>query len=426
MTHSYVTILKLIMNTQPSSPMSTPNNDKMSPTERRASVSLAMIFALRMLGLFLILPVFSVYAKTLSGGESVALVGLAMGIYGLTQCFGQIPFGMASDKFGRKPVIIVGLILFAVGSFIAAGATSVHWTIVGRAIQGAGAISAAVTAFIADSTRDEHRTKAMAMVGISIGITFAVSLVAAPVLYRLIGMHGIFAMTGILSIIAIGVVLFVVPNVPVIKTKRVPFGEVLKMTELLRLNAGVFILHMTQMTMFVVLPSALVQYTGLAVSEHWKFYLPISLLAFVFMVPAVIIAEKYRKMKSVFVLAIALLLAVQLGYSWTLGHVMHYGWFLLLWLFVFFWAFNILEACLPSLVSKIAPPEAKGTALGVYNTCQSLGLFCGGLLGGWLQQTTSSAFVFLITAACVLLWLIIASFMKNLSYRDKAATSVQH
>jgi len=389
----------------------------MSGAEVRASASLASIFALRMLGLFLILPVFAVHAKGLSGGENAAMVGLAMGIYGLAQSFGQIPFGIASDKYGRKRVIVIGLILFALGSFVAASAHDIAWVIAGRAIQGAGAISAAVTAFIADSTREEHRTKAMAMVGASIGLTFAVSLVASPVLYKLIGMGGIFSLTGVLALAAIGVVIFVVPDAPMVKARRVPFGEVLRHGELMRLNFGVFALHMTQMAMFVVLPAALVQYAGLPVSDHWKIYLPVVLASFVFMLPPVFIGEKLGMMKQVFVAAISLLLIVQIGMWATLSHFAEHWGVLVFLLFAFFIAFNILEACQPSLVSRIAPAAAKGTALGVYNTLQALGLFCGGALGGWLKQHLGASSVFVLCAVATLTWLIIASNMKNLPRR---------
>jgi len=240
----------------------------MTRAEIQSATSLASIFALRMLGLFLILPVFAIHAKTLPGGDSAFLVGLAMGIYGLTQSFGQIPFGAASDKYGRKPIIIIGLILFALGSFIAAAADSMLWMIIGRAVQGAGAISAAVTAFIADSTREEHRTKAMAMVGGSIGLTFAFSLVAAPLLYKVIGMGGIFALTGILSVLGILVVLYLVPAAPALPAARVPFSTVLRNGELMRLNYGVFALHLMQMAMFVVVPPTLVTYLDLPVAEQ--------------------------------------------------------------------------------------------------------------------------------------------------------------
>lgn len=392
----------------------------MTRAEIQSTTSLASIFALRMLGLFLILPVFAIHAKTLPGGDSAFLVGLAMGIYGLTQSFGQIPFGAASDKYGRKPVIIIGLILFALGSFIAAAADDMLWVIIGRAVQGAGAISAAVTAFIADSTRDEHRTKAMAMVGASIGLTFAVSLVAAPLLYKMVGMGGIFALTGILSVLAILVVLYLVPAAPALPAKRVPFSAVLRNGELMRLNYGVFALHLMQMAMFVVIPPALVQYLDLPVAEHWKIYLPVVLASFIVMLPPIFVGEKRGKMKQVFVGAIALLLCVQLGMWQFLTEPMA----LIGLLFAFFIAFNIMEASLPSLVSRIAPPAAKGAALGVYNTLQALGLFCGGALGGWLKQHAGPNSVFILGTILTVGWLIIASNMQNLPRRSQPQAAV--
>lgn len=392
----------------------------MTRLEIRASLSLASIFALRMLGMFLILPVFAVHAKSMPGGESATMVGLAMGIYGLTQSFGQIPFGVASDKYGRKRVIVIGLVLFALGSFIAALASDLMWVIVGRALQGAGAISAAVTAFIADSTRDEHRTKAMAMVGGSIGLTFAVSLIAAPVMYNVIGMGGIFALTGILSVLAIIVVLYIVPAAPQKPlASQVPFSSVLANTELMRLNYGVFALHTAQMAMFVVVPSALVQYADLPVAAHWKVYLPVVLASFALMLPPVFVGEKRGKMKQVFLGAIGLMLLVQAGFWMFMSQPMHWS-VLVLLLMAFFVAFNILEASQPSLVSRIAPPAAKGAALGVYNTLQALGLFCGGALGGWLQQHVGASSVFAVGAVLTIVWLIIAAGMKNLPRRGTA------
>ena len=397
--------------------LSPPPGARMSRIEIRASATLASIFALRMLGLFLILPVFAVHAKTLSGGESATMVGLAMGIYGLVQAFGQLPFGAASDKYGRKPVIIAGLVLFALGSFIAAGANDIAWVIVGRAVQGAGAISAAVTAFVADSTREEHRTKAMAMVGGSIGITFALSLILAPVLYEFIGMGGIFGLTGVLAILAILVVIFAVPAAPVVKAKQVALREILKNRELMRLNYGVFALHLIQIAIFVVVPPALVQYLSLPVAEHWKIYLPVVLASFVIMLPPIFIGEKRGKVKQVFVGAVALLLLVQIGMWAFLSQSGMHSTVLVLLLLGFFIAFNILEASQPSLVSRIAPPHAKGTALGVYNTLQSLGLFCGGLAGGWLKQHVGAGSVFILGVVLTLGWLIIASNMQNLPRR---------
>ncbi len=396
----------------------------MTRTEIRASTSLASIFALRMLGLFLILPVFAVHAKTLPGGESATLVGLAMGIYGLTQSFGQIPFGIASDKYGRKRIIVIGLILFALGSFIAAAADNIIWVIIGRAVQGAGAISAAVTAFIADSTREEHRTKAMAMVGGSIGLTFAASLILSPLLYQWIGMGGIFALTGILSVLAIFVVIYVVPAAPSLPPAQVSIREILAHGELMRLNFGVFALHLTQMAMFVVVPSALIRFAQLPLAEHWKIYLPVVIASFVLMLPPIFIGEKRGKSKQVFVAAIALLLLVQVGMWLVLSQTqVHWTWLVGL-LLAFFVAFNILEASQPSLVSRIAPPGSKGAALGVYNTLQALGLFCGGALGGWLTQHVGGASVFVLGSALCVVWLIIAANMKNLPRRGQVQAAV--
>lgn len=389
----------------------------MTRTEIRASVSLASIFALRMLGLFLILPVFAIHAKTLPGGNDAFLVGLAMGIYGLTQSFGQIPLGMASDKYGRKPVIILGLVLFAAGSFIAAAADDLTWVIIGRAIQGAGAISAAVTAFIADATRDEHRTKAMAMVGGSIALTFAGSLILSPLLYKTIGMGGMFAMTGILSLVAILVVMFVVPAAPSLPATSIRLSEVLRHGGLMRLNFGVFALHMIQMAMFVVVPSALVQSANLPVDAHWKVYLPVVLASFAFMLPPIFVGEKRGMVKQVFIGAIALLLLVQVG-MWIFMTRPLLHWSVLVGLLLaFFIAFNILEASQPSLVSRIAPAGGKGAALGVYNTLQAFGLFCGGALGGWLTQHMGAGAVFILGAIVTLAWLIIATSMENLPRR---------
>ncbi len=391
----------------------------MNRTEVRASVSLASIFALRMLGLFLILPVFAVHAKSLPGGESATLIGLALGMYGLTQSFGQIPFGAASDRYGRKKIIIIGLLLFAAGSLICGLANNIYWIILGRAVQGAGAISAAITALIADSTREEHRTKAMAMVGGSIGITFAGSLVAAPLLYKAIGMDGLFYLVGLLSLAGIAVVAWVAPAAPPLPPQPARFAEVLRNSELMRLNYGVFALHATQMAMFVVMPGALVQWAGLPVPEHWKIYLPVVLLSFLFMLPPIFVGEKQGRMKQVFVAAIGLLLLVQVAMCLVFFGGGVKAWALMLALLCFFIAFNILEASQPSLVSRIAPAGGRGAALGVYNTLQALGLFCGGALGGWLAQHVGPYSVFILGAVLSLGWLIIAVNMKNLPRRSQ-------
>jgi MFS family permease len=398
-----------------------PQNDRMSPEERRAGASLASIFALRMLGLFLILPVFSVYAKTLPGGDNLALVGFALGAYGLTQAVFQIPYGIASDIFGRKQVIVVGLLIFALGSFVAAWAPDMTWIIIGRVLQGAGAISAAVTALAADLTREEHRTKVMAMIGSSIGLVFALSLVGAPILYGWIGMAGLFIITGVLALAAIVLLLKAVPPAPPPHGhEKLPLRRVLFDPDLIRLNVGIFVLHMVQMAMFVVLPHALVNHGGLAAASHWQVYLPAVLISFAIMVPAIIAAERKDKMRPIFLAAIALLVVVQSGlliYSESL-------WALALWLVLFFVAFNVLEATLPSLVSRTAPPSAKGAALGVYNTTQALGLFIGGAAGGSIAQHFGDNAVFAACTGLALVWLVVANSM-NFPQRRVAAAAAQ-
>ncbi len=383
--------------------------DPMTPHELRSSVSLASIFALRMLGLFLILPVFAVHARGMPGGDDATLIGLALGIYGLTQGVLQIPFGIASDRFGRKRVIVFGLLVFAVGSFVAAGAEDLLTTIVGRAVQGAGAISAAVTAFIADSTRDSQRTKAMAMVGGSIGLTFALSLVGAPLLYDAIGMSGIFALTGLLALAAIGVVTLVTPPAPqgdeAAGGARTPLARIAIEPDLLRLNFGIFTLHAVQMAMFVVLPTWLADRAGVELGDHWTIYLPVVLLSFALMVPPLLRSERTGQLRGLFLASVALLLAVQLALALQPAGLVAFAGLLL----AFFVGFNILEASLPSLVSRLAPADAKGAALGVYNTTQALGLFFGGLLGGWVQEGWGRAAVFGVCAGLMALWLLVAA-----------------
>ena len=385
--------------------------DRMSRLEIRAGLSLASIFALRMLGLFLILPVFAVSARKLPGGENLALVGIALGAYGLTQSFLQIPFGMASDRYGRKRVIIIGLLLFAAGSFFAAFAPDIYWTIFGRALQGSGAISAAVTALAADLTRDQHRTKVMALIGSSIGLMFAVSLVAAPALDAVIGLHGIFILTGLLSLAGILVVTKLVPEPPEAEhAGHAParFMDVLLQPQLLRLNLGILMLHLIQMAMFVVVPAAIVSAGGLPVSGHWKVYLPVVVASFFLMLPPIYYAERRARIKPVFIGSVFVLLLTQVGFLLELGKFNA----LVANLLVFFVVFNILEASLPSLISRIAPAQAKGTALGIYNTTQSFGLFLGGATGGVLAQHFGPSAVFILGIAAALLWLVFAVTMQ--------------
>ncbi|MBA0902623.1 MAG: MFS transporter [Candidatus Nitrotoga sp.] len=386
----------------------------MTSLERRASMGLAGIYGLRMLGLFIILPVFALYAaEGLPGGESHILTGIAIGAYGLTQAVLQIPAGWMSDRYGRKPVIYAGLLLFALGSFIAASADNIYWVIAGRAIQGAGAINAAVMALTADLTREEVRTKAMAMIGITIGITFSISLVLAPMLYQAIGVPGIFALTGLLALLAMLFVALVIPNPAITRfhsgsgASSHRFGDVLRNKDLLRLDFGIFSLHAILMSVFMQVPFVLKK-NGLEIGEHWKVYLPVMLLALVLMVPPIIAAEKKAKMKQVFVGAIGLASLAQLSLMLTQGSV----WGVVLSLLLFFTAFNVLEATLPSMISKIAPLAAKGTAMGVYSSMQFLGAFFGAIGGGLVMQYLGGDAVFLFAAGLLLLWLLVARAMQ--------------
>ena len=386
----------------------------MNRSEIVAGVSLAGVFALRMLGLFLILPVFAPHARALAGGDNLALVGFALGAYGLTQALFQIPYGIASDRYGRKPVIVFGLLLFVIGSVVAAMASDLAWITVGRVVQGSGAISAAVTALAADLTREQHRTKVMAMIGSSIGLVFAMSLVAAPLLYAAISLSGMFWLTAVLAAASILVVWRVVPPAPPVQPGvRVPIMTVLRNRDLGRLNFGVLALHLMQTALWVVVPSALVQDAGLPLGEHWKVYLPAVLASFVLMVPAIIAAERHNKVKPVFALAIGLLLVVQLGLYFA-GQGLY---LLALWLLLFFVGFNILEAMQPSLISRIAPAQAKGTALGIYNTTKSLGLFLGGTLGGWLARQLGVGVLHVACAVLATIWLGLALSMAPLPAR---------
>jgi len=389
-------------------------SDKMTPMELRASAGLAGIYGLRMLGMFLILPVFAIYAHGLPGGDNHTMIGLALGAYGLTQAMLQLPFGMASDRWGRKRVIYFGLLLFVIGSFVAASASDLYMVIVGRSIQGAGAISAAVTALLADLTREEHRTKAMALIGSTIGLAFAASMALGPALYSLIGVPGMFALTGVLALAAMGVIYAVVPDPKVshfhsdAEVAPARLRDVLRDTQLLRLNFGIFALHAAQMAMFVVIPFALKETGGLPEAQHWKIYLPVMLGAFALMVPAIIYAEKKAQLKPVFVIAVAMLLLSQLMMTVLIENF----WGIAAMLLLFFAAFNTLEASLPSLISRLAPARAKGTAMGVYNTSQSLGLFVGGVAGGFLSHYAGQWAVFAFGGAISLLWLAMAASMK--------------
>lgn len=391
--------------------MSASPRSALLPHEWRASTSLAGVYALRMLGMFLVLPVLALYAAEMGGSKADG--GLAIAAYGLTQALLQLPLGIASDRFGRKKIIYLGLLVFAAGSLIAAMADNITWLIIGRAIQGAGAVSAAVTALLADLTREEVRTRAMASVGLTIGLTFAVSMVLSPLLSRYIGVSGLFALTGILSLAAIGVVAFITPNPVQSKTREDAdtqpsrISEVLANGQLMRLNFGILALQSVMMAIFASLPHALEQ-LNMPRTSQWQIYLPAVLLGLILMIPAIIVGETRNKLKAVFVSGIVLILLALCGLLAGIHSLLAIG----IALVVYFIGFNILEASLPSIVSKIAPGNLKGTAMGVYNTAQSLGVFIGGAAGGRLYEHLGFGGVFAFGTVLTGLWLVVAATAK--------------
>ncbi|TWI50837.1 putative MFS family arabinose efflux permease [Pseudomonas duriflava] len=393
------------------------HSERMSATERRAAVGLALVFAFRMLGMFMVLPVLATYGQALDGATP-ALIGLAIGAYGLTQAILQIPFGALSDRIGRRPVIIGGLLIFAVGAAVAACSHSIWGVIAGRILQGAGAISAAVMALLSDLTREQNRTKAMATIGMSIGVSFAVAMVGGPLLTRAFGLSGLFWTTVGLALVGLLLVLFVVPvssramQHRESSVARQALGATLRNPDLLRLNLGIGVLHAVLMSSFVVLPLAMAERAGLPKEEHWWVYLTALVVGFFAMVPFIIYGEKKRQMKRVLLGAVAILALCELFFYVFYAHLIA----LIVSIIIFFTAFNLLEASLPSLVSKVAPAGGKGTAMGIYSTSQFLGSAAGGILGGWLFQHGGLSIVFLGCAALCVVWLVVAATMREPPY----------
>lgn len=387
----------------------------MQPAEKRASALMASLYASRMLGMFMILPTFALFAQGEFPEATALMIGLVLGIYGLTQALLQLPFGMWSDRIGRKPVIALGLVLFALGSVVCALAPTLEWMLVGRALQGAGAISAVLMALLADLTRETVRLRAMSMVGMTIGLSFTLSLVAGPALDALVGVRGIFWLTALMALAGLVVLYALVPNPPPkplsrdVQADTSALGVVLRDVALLRLNFGIFALHLLLTALFVAVPLALVQSAGLAKLDHWQVYLPVMLLSFVLMVPFIIVGEKRAQLRPVFLLAIGLI-----GLSELMLWVGHDGlWAVALGLLVFFTGFNVMEASLPSLLAKYAPAHLKGTASGVYATSQFLGTFLGGVAGGALLGWGGFDAVFASALVLTAVWLVIAWGMVN-------------
>ncbi|CCQ10407.1 Putative transport protein [Pseudoalteromonas luteoviolacea B = ATCC 29581] len=376
--------------------------------EKRAAISLASVFAFRMLGLFMLMPVLAIYGQHYDD-VSPLWIGLAIGAYGLTQALLQIPMGWLSDRFGRKPIIVGGLIVFTIGSVIAALAESIYWVAIGRALQGMGAIASALLALASDLTRDEQRPKVMAVIGMSIGLSFAIAMLLGPMIAASFGVTGVFWSTAVLAVVGIGIILFIVPS----SVNRAPKGdtvatvsaikELIKHPQLLRLDLGVLLLHLTMTTLFVSLPNQLIR-DGLAAEMHWKLYIPVFLLAFVLMAPMMIVAIRKQQERAVFIFCILLLSLSTLSLSLMASNIWAIGVCMLL----YFVAFNFLEATMPALVSRFAPASQKGAAMGVFSSSQFFGAFLGGMLGGILAQHFNAQIVFAASAMVGVIWLIIA------------------
>jgi len=392
------------------------NDNQMTPQESRATWGLGTVFSLRMLGMFMVLPVLTTYGMKLSGA-SETLIGIAIGIYGLAQAVFQIPFGLLSDRVGRKPLIVFGLVIFCIGSIVAASTESIWGVIIGRALQGSGAIAAAVMALLSDLTREQNRTKAMAFIGISFGITFAIAMVLGPIITHAWGLHALFWAIAVLTVLGIIITVAVVPSPATHILNRESsmvkgsFGKVMGNAKLLKLNFGILCLHVLLMSSFVVLPQVM-EHAGFPPSEHWRVYLITMLTSFVAVIPVIVYAEKKRHMKQVFMGCVVVLLLAEIV-LWAAG--LHL-WAVIAGIQLFFLAFNVMEAILPSLISKESPAGYKGTAMGLYSTSQFIGVAIGGSLGGYVYGHAGAGAVFLVCAAIAVVWLLVSSTMTEPPY----------
>lgn len=392
------------------------NDFRMTPAERKATWGLGTVLSLRMLGMFMVLPVLTTYGMSLNGA-SESLIGLAIGIYGVTQALFQIPFGLLSDRIGRKPLIVAGLLIFALGSAVAALSDSIWGVIFGRAMQGAGAIAAALMALLSDLTREQNRTKAMAFIGVSFGVTFAIAMVTGPLITHTFGLSGLFALITLLALSGVAITLYLIPEPTAHRLNRDAsmvrgaFANVLVRPALLRLNTGIMCVHILLMSSFIALPP-LMEQAGLARSEQWKVYLGTMLVAFISMVPLILYAEKQRRMKQVFQLCVLLMIAAEVVLWYAGLHL----WGIILGIQLFFFAFNMMEALLPSLISKESPPGYKGTAMGIYSTSQFIGVAIGGIFGGLVYANGGAEAVFTGCALLAVLWFVISLTMQDPPY----------
>ncbi len=397
----------------------------MLKTEKQAAFSLALVHGMRMLGLFMVMPVFSLHADAYSGATPL-LIGLAIGIYGLTQSLFQLPFGFLSDRIGRKTVIVGGLLIFCAGSIIAAEAETISQVIAGRALQGLGAIAAAIMALAADLTREEVRIRIMAIIGMSIGASFMLSMVVGPIVAAQYGLRLVFWLSAVMALLGIAVILLVTPQPPRQSFHRDAqlslrdIGHIVGDVELLKLGLGVFVLHLVMSATFVVFPLVLQREMLVDEALHWRTYLPVFLLSIVLLVPMIIAAEKYRRARLVFALGVVMMIVGELGLAWSGSYTVMF-----LVLVVYFGGLNFLEAILPASVARLAPADMKGTAMGLYSSSQFMGAFAGGVTGGYLlgQGDLRNAFVWL--AGILALWFLVALTMKAPRYLASKIVSLE-
>ena len=375
----------------------------MTSFEIKSTLGIAFIYMLRMLGLFIVLPIMSIYLSEFGAGASTFLIGLTFGIYGLTQALFQIPFGILSDRFGRKKIIIIGLCIFFIGSLVIFFSESLIMITLGRALQGAGAISAVLLALLADLTTDKARTKSMAIIGASIGLTFGISIVLSPILNTYLGFQNIFMLIAILSLIAMAVVIYYIPNpIRYSRNERIdyPIKKIIFDKVFLKLDYGIFALHASQIIMFMMIPLML-NGIGYPIKYHWQIYLPVFVLSMLAIIPMIILSSKKKMLRSFFLINVFLLIFVQyLFMNWSDSKQT-----IMITLLIYFIAFNFLEATLPSLISRLSPKNLKGLVLGAYNTSQSLGIFVGGILGGFIATQYNDHAIFVLSGVLLAGWL---------------------
>ncbi len=392
---------------------------KMNSIEKKSAFAIAFMIALRMYGLFLILPIFAVYATELKGA-SPFMIGLAIGVYGLTQALLQIPMGFLSDLWGRKRIIALGLCLFILGSVIAALANDIYWIVVGRLIQGMGAIASTGMALVADVSRPEQRGKMMGIIGSMIGLSFMLAFITGPVLAAQFGLSGLFWFIALLAVAALAVLIFVVEEPAKLRPRDYQFKELLhcvKQHQLLLMDFGIFALHASMTALFLVLPNILISQFDFALSRHWQLYLPVLLLSLGIMIPLIFWQERRKKHLQLMSLALLLLGANLALFNLQLSAM----WMIALLLVVYFGLFNYLEASMPSAIAKFADEKYRGAAMGVFATSEFLGAFVGGAVGGILL-TISAAYVLNATAVLLLLagmFGVITVLSQNKHMREK-------